>query len=107
MIQLGKDARVIRPVHETAQDYFERQGEDFSEAHPEIAAACLIYFLSGKFYQIPTHVRRVDLVNSQGAVLYRARAWSFLSQSPFAGMLTHTPLLMYDGLQYLDYETYF
>jgi hypothetical protein len=84
MIQLDKEARVIRPVHETAQDYFERQSEESSGAHPLIGAACLTYFLSNNFYQVPTQVRRLDPVNSQGPVVYRARAWAFLSQNCFA-----------------------
>jgi hypothetical protein len=84
LIQLDKDAQVIRPVHETAQRYFERQTGEFSGAHAQIAATCLTYFLSKNFYQIPTSVRRVDLVNSRGPVVYRARAWSFLLQHCFA-----------------------
>jgi ankyrin repeat protein len=84
MIQLDSEAQVIRPVHETAQDYFERQANESAAAHLLIAATCLTYFLSDRFYQIPTHVRRVDLINSRGPVLYRARIWAFLSQNCFA-----------------------
>jgi hypothetical protein len=84
LVQLNKDAQVIRPVHKTTQSYLEQQTKDVAGAHAQIAAACLTYILSKNLYQIPTSVRRVDLVNRRGPVVYRARAWSFILQHCFA-----------------------
>ncbi|KAF2493616.1 ankyrin, partial [Lophium mytilinum] len=60
LIQLDREAQVVRPVHETAQAYFDGKPQEASAAHSDIAATCLTYLLS------------------------TTRAWSYLSEQPFA-----------------------